>query len=94
MAHCNIAGATLLSQEARRHFYSEARLSRGLIYISPLLVKGAEVVCGFYVLWLGHDFPSVTTSLATHFSSACNIDVLGGSFHPSVTSNRFRNFLI
>ena len=63
-----IAGETLLSQEARRHFYSEARLSRGLIYISPLLVKGAEVVCGFYVLWLGHDFPSVTTSLATHFS--------------------------
>ncbi len=41
-----IAGATLLSQEARRHFYSEARLSRGLIYISPLLVKGAEVVRG------------------------------------------------
>ena len=58
-----IAGATLLSQEARRQFYSETRLSRGLIYVAPLLVKGADVVRGFYVLWLGHDFSSVTTIL-------------------------------
>ena len=34
---------------ARRHSYSETRLSRCHIYVAPLLVNDVKVVCGFYV---------------------------------------------